>query len=188
MKPTLKSAFFFLLTLSVYSSGCNHQADSNDDVPVGNRKSPISISSVKYEGTYIKVVYGQPYRKDRTIFGEWEPYGEVWRTGANEATEITFTDAVFMANHVVEAGTYALFTIPNEDRWTIILNNNLGQWGAFDYDESFDYLRFDVPTQSIDPPQEAFTIDFSEPYRSETMLSLAWDVVKVEIPIRFYGE
>ena len=156
--------------------------------PVGNRKSPISITSLKHEGTYVKVVYGQPYRNGRTIFGDWEPYGKIWRTGANEATEMTFTKPVFMGEEVIEAGTYALFTIPNQDNWTIILNSELGQWGAFEYDEDRDYHRFDVPVTNLESPVEAFTISFSDVVLSVTTLSLSWDTVKVDIPIRFYGE
>ena len=175
---------FFLASLLA----CNNSQPDPDTLPPGNRKSPISISSVKSDGTYIKVVYGQPYRRDRTIFGEWEPYGEVWRTGANEATEITITKAVLMNTHVIEPGTYALFTIPNKDHWTVILNNDLGQWGAFEYSTDFDYVRFDVPVITLDSPKEAFAIEFSDVFNSETTMSLAWDFVKIEIPIRFYGE
>lgn len=156
--------------------------------PVGNRKSPISISSIMYESTYIKVVYGQPYRNGRTIFGDWEPYGKVWRTGANEATEITFREPVFIGGEAIDAGTYALFTIPNPESWTIILNSQLGQWGAFEYDEDRDYYRFEVPVIQLDSPTEAFTMSFSEVNLSITTMSLAWDVVQVDIPIRFYGE
>ncbi len=183
----LSSVIFSLIIIT--SAGCRSNDDQDSKFEsVANRKSPISISSVKHEGTYIKVVYGQPYRKGRTIFGEWEPYGEVWRTGANEATEITFTRPVLMADNVIDAGTYSLFTIPKEDIWTIILNSELGQWGAFEYDQRRDYVRFDVPVKRLDTPVEAFTIAFSEVQNSLTTLSLAWDVVRVDIPIRFYGE
>lgn len=178
-----------IIFLCISLDACGSQKNQDSEFEsVANRKSPISISSVKHEGTYIKVVYGQPYRKGRTIFGEWEPYGEVWRTGANEATEITFTRPVLMADNVIDAGTYSLFTIPNENTWTIILNSELGQWGAFEYDERRDYVRFDVPVINLETPIEAFTIAFSEVQNSLTTLSLAWDVVRVDIPIRFYGE
>lgn len=152
----------------------------------GNRKSPIAIASVKDDGAYIKVVYGQPYRNGRTIFGEWENYGEVWRTGANEATEITITEPILFGNEQVREGTYSLFSIPEKDSWTIILNYALGQWGSFDYDEDRDYIRIEVPTISLSSPVEIFTIEFSEPQFSSTSMSLTWDKVKVEIPIRFY--
>ncbi len=184
-------SFFSFLFLSVLSSillvSCGpKKPDSPQDAPIGNRKSPIAIASVKYEQAYVKVVYGQPYRRGRTIFGEWEPYGEVWRTGANEATEITITEPVLMNMEVIDPGTYSLFTIPEEDSWTIILNNGLGQWGAFDYTEALDAYRFEVPVQKLDDPVEAFTIEFSDLQGSATTMTLSWDVVKVEIPVRFY--
>lgn len=176
-----------LLTSAAGLVSCTSgKPDEPQPVVPGNRKSPIAISSVKHNGTYIKVVYGQPYRKGRTIFGDWEPFGEVWRTGANEATEITITRPVLMGDEAVEAGTYALFTIPNPDKWTVILNNDLGQWGAFDYDSTFDYKRMDYPVISIDDPQETFTISFSEVQNNMTTMSLSWDTVKVEVPVRFY--
>lgn len=180
--------FISLILGAVFLSGisCQQERTGPQNAPVGNRKSPIAISSIKHEGIYIKVVYGQPYRNGRTIFGDFESYGEVWRTGANEATEITITEPVLMGGEVVGAGTYALFTIPEEDKWTIILNNDLGQWGAFTYSEDRDYLRFEVPVINLETPVEAFSIEFSEVNLSLTTMTMTWDLVKVEIPIRFY--
>jgi hypothetical protein len=178
--------FIFLLVFIVLLGCGEKKPDSPQEAPVGNRKSPIAISSVKHENTYVKVVYGQPYRKGRTIFGDWEPYGQVWRTGANEATEITLTEPVLMNMVVVDAGTYSLFTIPDKESWTIILNNGLGQWGAFDYNRQLDAYRFEVPVQTLETPVEAFTITFSDLKGSSTVMSLTWDVVNIEVPIRFY--
>lgn len=186
--PIKPYQFYFFLVFSLFMSfGCgNKEPDSPKDSAIGNRKSPIAISSIKHENTYIKAVYGQPYRNGRTIFGDWEPYDKVWRTGANEATEITITEPVLMNMKVIDAGTYSLFTIPNKDSWTIILNNGVGQWGAFDYNKQLDAVRFEVPVIKTETPQEAFTIEFSDLQGSATVMSIAWDVVKVEIPIRFY--
>lgn len=187
MNSSLNSflAFFIILSFFVLiSSSCKQ--DAPKEVPIGNRKSPIAISSIKHGGTYIKVVYGQPYRNGREIFGDFESYGNVWRMGANEATEITITSPILMGEEVIEAGTYALFSIPNKETWTIILNMDLGQWGAFTYSDDRDYIRFDVPVINLDSPVEAFTIDFSDINRSLTTMSLTWDKVKVEIPIRLY--
>jgi len=177
---------FFLFIILAASACAPKKPDSPQKAPPSNRKSPIAISTVKHENTYIKVVYGQPYRRGRNIFGEWEPYGEVWRTGANEATEITITEPVLMNMQVVDAGTYSLFTIPDEESWTVILNNGLGQWGAFDYTKQLDAFRFNVPVQTLENPVEAFTIEFSELQGSATVMSLTWDLVRIEIPIRFY--
>lgn len=189
MTPFASKHLFNLLLLTILFAGLGCEQNktiSPDEIQNGNRKSPIAISSIEHEGTYLKVVYGQPYRNGRTIFGEWEKYGDVWRTGANEATEITITDPVLIQDQVIEAGTYALFTIPNKETWTIILNMDLGQWGAFTYSEERDYIRFDVPVINLDTPVEAFSIEFTEVNRSMTTLSLSWDNVKVEIPIRLY--
>lgn len=183
-----RSTFLFsvLFFLAIGISCDARRSSTPKDAPIGNRKSPIAISSLKQEDTYLKVIYGQPYRNGRTIFGDYQPYGEIWRTGANEATEITVTNAVFWGNEVIEAGTYALFTIPNKENWTIILNSDLGQWGAFTYSQERDYIRFDVPVINLETPVEAFSIEFSEVNRSLTTMTLAWDMVKVEIPIRFF--
>jgi len=157
----------------------------DNDTVVEHRKSPIVISSIIHNDTYIKIVYGQPYKRGRDIFGGLEPYGEVWRTGANEATEITITQDIKMNGHRVDAGTYTLFTIPQPDNWTVILNEQLGQWGAFNYDEQYDYLRFDVPSRETERVVEALTIAFDEVADNQTTLSIAWDDTRIEIPIEF---
>lgn len=181
------TVLFVLMLIGAIACG-QQKPDTPQPADNGNRKSPIAIASVKSTGTYIKVVYGQPYRRGRTIFGDWEPYGEVWRTGANEATEITFTNTVLMGDQAIKAGTYALFTIPEPDSFTVILNHELGQWGAFEYNPERDYKRMKFPVQTLETPVEAFTIEFSEPKYSMTTMSLKWDLVRVDIPIRFYGE
>lgn len=186
IKTTLFILSAFLCTFLL--SCTDHESDNEQQVQNGNRKSPIAIASVKYDGAYIKVVYGQPYRRDRTVFGDLEPWGEVWRTGANEATEITLTKTVLMGDEAIRAGTYALFTIPEPDSFTVILNHELGQWGAFNYNPDRDYKRMKFPANRLPIPVEAFAIDFTDPQQSMTTMSLRWDFVQVDIPIRFYGE
>jgi hypothetical protein len=152
------------------------------------RKSPIAIAQTTHEqsNTYVKIVYGQPYKNDRQIFGELVPYGEVWRTGANEATELTTTQNISFAGDTLGAGTYALFSIPREgNEWTIILNNELGQWGAFEYDSAHDILRVDVPSQSTEKVTEALTIRFSDMQDDSTNIIMEWDQTKVSIPVQF---
>ncbi len=148
------------------------------------RPSPNSFSNLKFEDSYVKVTYCQPQKKGRDVFGGLVPYGEIWRTGANEATEITLTKDVKMGGSSVKAGTYALFTIPNKDNWTIILNTGLGQWGAYSYKQEQDLVRFDVPAQETDEVAEAFTIKFGEKTK-ETKMILKWDKTSVSIPIEF---
>ncbi|MDX1639872.1 MAG: DUF2911 domain-containing protein, partial [Balneolaceae bacterium] len=129
--------------------------------------------------------YGQPYKRGRDIFGGLEAYGEVWRTGANEATELTTTRDILFAGNPLEAGTYALFTIPGKDQWTIILNSQLGQWGAFEYDSSYDVLRVDVDRVKKKEITEAFTIEFEEVQNDSTSITMEWDSTQVKIPIEF---
>lgn len=147
------------------------------------RMSAVAISRTMVGDTYVKVVYGQPLKKGRVIFGELEPYGKVWRTGANESTEITFSTDVTFGETRVSAGTYSLFTIPNKDSWTIILNRALGQSGAFQYDETKDVVRLEVPVKTSQKMYEAFTVSFTEA-EGGTDLHLMWDLVHVTAPVR----
>jgi len=148
------------------------------------RPSPTAIITVKYEDTYVKVTYSQPHKRNRNIFGELVPYGEVWRTGANEATEITITEDIEMGGNRVKAGTYSLFTIPGKEEWTIILNEELGQWGSYNYNKESDVLRFKVEAQSADAVWEPFTIAF-EQNNDRAEMKMMWDRTMVSIPIRF---
>lgn len=173
------------LSVSLFFISCGDNGLTEEEPITEHRKSPIVISSVQHEDTYIKVVYGQPYKRGRNIFGGLEPFGEVWRTGANEATEITITEDVLIAGNHVEAGTYALFSIPEPEEWTIILNSQLGQWGAFDYDSDYDYLRFTTPAKYTDSVVEAMTITFDDIENDRTNLTIAWDDTRVDIPIEF---
>lgn len=152
------------------------------------RKSPIAIAKVLHHpsDTYIKIVYGQPYKRDRDIFGQLVPYDNIWRTGANEATELTTTHDISFAGEKLEAGTYSLFTIPRENQpWTIILNEELGLWGDFDYQQEHDVLRVDVPAEQKKSVAEAFTIQFTDVVDDTTNIVLQWDQTEVRIPIKF---
>lgn len=148
------------------------------------RPSPLAISSIRYKDNYIKITYSQPQKKNRQVFGQLVPYGQVWRTGANEATEITTTAPIQIDSFNLPAGTYSLFSIPQKDKWTIIINADLGLWGAYNYNAAKDVWRFDVPVQTTDKLYEPFTIAFD--HRNEVAdLLIMWDRTKVSIPIKF---
>ena len=127
----------------------------------------------------VKVVYGRPLKKGREIFGSLVPFGKVWRTGANEATEIKFFKDVTFGGKQVKAGTYSLFTIPNASEWTIILSSDLDVWGAYSYKESSDVLRVTVPATTASKSLDAFSITFNG-----SNLVLGWDKTRVEVPIQ----
>ncbi|TYP93702.1 Protein of unknown function (DUF2911) [Fodinibius salinus] len=181
-----KTFILILSTLLLYSA-CSSKPKPKEPNPV-RRKSPIAIANTlhKPSDTYIKVVYGQPYKKGRNIFGELIPYGEIWRTGANEATEITTTQDIILGGKKVNAGTYALFTIPRKNNdWTIVLNDVLGQWGAFNYNSSHDVLRTHASAIQKSSAFEALTIQFSEIVNDSTNMIIQWDHTEVKIPIIF---
>jgi hypothetical protein len=148
------------------------------------RPSPMAVIAMKYKDCYVKVVYSQPQKRGREIFGGIVPFGEVWRTGANEATEITITKDILFNSTLIKAGTYSLFTIPDRVKWTIILNSETGLWGSYNYNSRLDVVRFDVPVQNLDTPYEPFTMMF-EQVNDKASLILMWDKTKVAIPIKF---
>lgn len=167
-------------------TGCGEPQSQEPDPD--RRKSPIAVAQTTHEpsNTYIKIVYGQPYKDGRQIFGELVPYNEVWRTGANEATELTTTKEISLAGKTVPAGTYALFSIPKEDgNWTVILNSKLGQWGAFDYDSAHDVFRIEIPAESKEKITEAFAIRFSDIQKDSTNIIIEWDQTEVKVPLEF---
>jgi hypothetical protein len=149
------------------------------------RPSPTAITSARYKDTYVKITYCQPRKRGREVFGKLVPFGEVWRTGANEATEITLTRELFINGTILPAGTYSIFTIPAVDKWIIIINKDLGLWGAYNYNIKQDVLRFEVPAMQLtNEIVEAFTIQFDQ-RNSVADLLLLWDKTKIIIPIQF---
>jgi Protein of unknown function (DUF2911) len=148
------------------------------------RPSPLAIASMKYKDAYVKFVYSQPRKNGRAIFGELVPYGKVWRTGANEATEITVTKDITLNGLLLRSGTYSLFTIPNKDKWTVIINGELGLWGSYNYNQKLDVFRFDVPTQKAANISEAFTIQ-CEARNNVADILITWDNTQIVIPVKF---
>lgn len=132
----------------------------------------------------ITLSYARPNVKGRKIFGGLEPYGAVWRTGANSATTLTFSGDVMMNGKTIPAGTYGLFTIPDKSEWTIILNKNSKQWGAYEYNEADDVLRFKVKPEQTKNKVETFTISFPEVTATEAKLAIAWENTVVSFPIQ----
>jgi hypothetical protein len=129
----------------------------------------------------VTVTYSRPNVKGRVIFGGINPYGQVWRTGANAATTITFSENVIMEGHTVPAGTYSLFTIPEKDEWTVILNKTAKQWGAYSYKEADDFLRFKVKPEYLAEKRETFTIQFTNVTTKSMDLHIVWDHTAVAI-------
>jgi hypothetical protein len=123
----------------------------------------------------INLVYSRPNVKGRKIFGGMEPYGTVWRTGANSATVIKFSDDVTMDGKKIPAGEYGLFSIPGENEWTIIISKQPKQWGAYSYKEADDFLRFTVKTEHLAALTETMTLAFTDVAPTTCNLQMMWE-------------
>lgn len=132
----------------------------------------------------IELSYSRPGIKDRKIFGGLVPYNEVWRTGANNATTITFGDTVSINGTRVNPGTYGLLTIPHEKNWTIILSKqtNVTSPGAYKQDQ--DLLRYEAETNELDNKVETFTMQFANVKDGSVDLQMMWDKTIVRLPIK----
>lgn len=144
----------------------------------------LKIQDKVTESPVARVIYSRPQKAGRVIFGGLVKYGEVWRLGANEATEIEFFKHVKIDGKRVPKGRYTLFAIVNEGNWTFILNKDIDTWGSFKYDSKKDLLRATVPSQKTDTPLESLAMGF-EKTATGCSLQVAWDNLKVALPISF---
>jgi len=145
-------------------------------------KSPMDAasfpSSYKVSDKNVKVIYGRPQLKGRSL-SELIPNGKQWRTGANEAVEITFYKNMQVAGTVIKAGTYTLSTIPGEKEWTLIFSSDLNVWGSYFYNKDNDVARIIVETSQAKDVLEAFSITFDD----EGNMFLGWDTLRVKVPM-----
>lgn len=146
------------------------------------RASPHAEVTASLGGKKVTVSYGRPYVKGRTIFGALVPWGEVWRTGADEATTFTTEADVVVGGLKVPKGEYALFTIPTEKSWTLVLNKTAKQWGAFKYDVKQDLGRVPMTFASAAKPVEQFVIELV-PAGKQLTLKLSWDKATASVAI-----
>ena len=133
----------------------------------------------------MKVTYSRPLKNGRDVFGKLVPYDKVWRTGANESTEIKLYQDVMFGDKKLSAGTYSLFSIPNATEWTIIFSSDVDYWGAYSYKESGDVLRVKGKPMEGKKEVEAFTIQFDSTGKNSGVMRLAWDKTVVEVPFTF---
>lgn len=138
-------------------------------------KQDFGISSIELN-------YSRPGIKGRKIFGDLVPYGKVWRTGANSATRIKFTDDVTIGGQPLKAGEYAIYTVPDEKEWQIIINKGSANWGT-DYKQEDDILRVKATPVKLDQPVETFTMQFANVKSNSADLQIIWDKTMVSVPI-----
>jgi len=142
---------------------------------LAQKPSPAAQAQCKFsDGKTITVDYSSPRMKGRKIFGGLVPYGEVWRTGANEATTFVTSANLTVGGKGVPAGDYTLFTVPNPDKWTLIVNKKTGEWGIPYKYESDELVRVDMKLSKTPSPVENFTISFDQTGGACT-LNIIWD-------------
>lgn len=171
-------AFSALLLIFASATPVTAQERGNDEP----RVSPNAAVSQTIGTTEVRITYGRPQVKGRTIFGELVPYDEVWRTGANEATTFSVSSDATIEGEPLPAGTYSLYTIPGTDTWTLIFNNVANQWGT-NYDQAEDALRVEVSPESA-PSREMMTFLFEDVTDTSGTCVLHWDEVRVPFEIQ----
>lgn len=145
-------------------------------------KSPKAVAQATQNGITVKVLYSQPSKKGRTIFGGVVKYDKVWRTGANAATIIELPQDVRIGGSRITKGRYSLYSIPTPNDWTVIINRRTGQWGL-SYKEAADVVRLTAITRRISPPAEQFFISF-EPQVGGLNMLMTWDDTQVIVPFQ----
>jgi len=146
--------------------------------------SPPGTASVKFDdGKTVAIDYSRPSMRNRKIFGELVPYGQIWRTGANSATSFKTDVALTVGGAAVPAGSYTLYTIPGETSWKLIINKQTGQWGT-DYDEKQDLARVDMKVAKNATPTEQFTISLDKTGGSSATLKLDWASTTASVDVK----
>lgn len=149
----------------------------------GGKPSPAASTTCDLGGgRTVKTAYSSPRMKSRKIFGDLVPFGEVWRTGANEATTFVTSADVTVGGKAVPAGSYTIFTVPTADKWTLIVNKKTGEWGIPYKYESDELARVDMKVSKLSSPMENFTISYDKS-GSGCTLSVAWETTKASVDI-----
>lgn len=172
-----------LLSALVIGSVLTTSAQSQVKMP---QASPTQTIKQDFGMGEIELTYSRPSLKGRKVFGdntELAPLGKMWRTGANGATKIKFTDKVTIGGKAIDTGTYVLYTIPNKGQWEIILNKGLTNWGTDGYTDSLDVVRCKVMAKSIYDYTETFSMQFGKLRSDSCELTMNWGFVSVSIPI-----
>ena len=152
------------------------------------RLSPKDTVEFKLNDLKLKVVYNRPYKKGRIIFGGLVPYGQVWRTGANEATTFTTNQDLRIEGFLVPKGEYTLWTVPGDSSWKVMFNTKEYPWGVDKgtlkplWDPNYDLLELNIPVQQLDSVVEQFTIGFDNT-TDDLKLTMVWDKTKIAVPL-----
>ncbi|MBK8954284.1 MAG: DUF2911 domain-containing protein [Saprospiraceae bacterium] len=170
---------FLCMLLSVVCTTPYLSAQTLFELPSTNSRA---IINQQVASTHVKVEYNRPNTKGRKIFGGLVPLGKIWRTGSDASTKLYFSTPVSLNNQALDSGTYELFTIPNVQEWTIILQKSKSQWGSYSYKIENDALRFFARPEKMEKHCETFTINFENISSNSAEISLNWE--KQECPYK----
>jgi hypothetical protein len=177
MQKSVACRLALLLAIALLATSAPAQQDKS------KRPSPPASASCKFaDGKTITVDYSSPRMKGRKIFGELVPYGKVWRAGANEATTFVANTDVTVGGKAVPAGSYTLFTIPNEDKWTLVISKKTGEWGDPYPGEADDFARLEMKVSKLPAPVENFTVRFDQT-GSACTVHLDWETTRASIVV-----
>jgi Protein of unknown function (DUF2911) len=170
-KPIALPALLILLTAAAFAQ-----------MGGGKASPPASATCDLGAGKTIKTDYSSPRMKGRKIYGDLVPFGEVWRTGANEATTFVTSADVVIGGKSVPSGSYTIFTVPNADKWTLIINKKTGEWGIPYKYESDELTRVDMKVSKLPSPVENFTISYEKSGSGCTM-QIDWEKTRASVDI-----
>jgi hypothetical protein len=177
MRKVIATLGMVCLGLALFATAGSAQQDKS------KRPSPPATATLDLGGgKSVTIDYSSPRAKGRIIYGEVVPYGQVWRTGANEATTFVTTADIIVGGTPVPAGSYTLFTIPGKDKWTLILSKKTGEWGTDYPGAANDQARVDMKVSSLPAPVENFTISF-EKTSSGGNLNIDWEKTRASVAI-----
>lgn len=177
MRTYYKKVSTLMLAVSLFAFTATAQIQTPQASPAATISQSVGLGKATVE-------YSRPALKGRKMFGVQVPYGKVWRTGANKITNLILSEDMLVGGKKVPAGTYGLFTIPTATDWTIILSKDANMWGAYEYKEANDVVRFTVKSQKLAKAQEYFTIEFMDFSASEAMVAISWENVQVKFALK----
>lgn len=176
MRALFISIFAILLTTASVSG----QHDGHKKKPL----SPPDSAEATIGSATVKINYSSPRVRGRIIWGGLIGFDRIWSAGAHDATKMTFSEDVMINGSEVKAGSYAFFTIPSRDKWTVIINTNYDQHLADDYDQSLDVLRFEVTPETLEESKEELTYQVTGNAAGNGIISLTWDKLRIQFSVR----
>lgn len=146
--------------------------------------SPLSTVAQDFSTSKIEITYSRPSMRGRKVFGDLVPFGQVWRTGANAATKVTFGEEVQIGGATVKPGSYSLYTIPGEKEFVVVINKNTGSWPGEEFPKVDDIVRFSVPASKTSGTVETFSIDIGNITFSTCSIDIMWENTQISIPVK----